>query len=86
MNPTGQPGRAPASQAPTGAVEDACVPPTAGLTTDQLRGVNCVWCGEKLGLAVVDLGVRPDPQCPWASWFPRSCPPCHRPRSTGGSR
>ncbi|ALM39264.1 hypothetical protein SFR_2649 [Streptomyces sp. FR-008] len=56
------------------------------MTTDQLRGVNCVWCGEKLGLAVVDLGVRRDPQCPWASWFPRACPPCHRPRSTGGSR
>lgn len=86
MNPTGQSGRTPASEAPTGAVEDACVPSPASLTADQLRGAACVWCGAKLGLAVVDLGVRRDPQCPWASWFPRACPPCHRTRSAEGNR
>ncbi|RZE99422.1 hypothetical protein C0L86_11390 [Streptomyces sp. SCA2-2] len=62
------------------------LPAPAHLTEAQLRGAACVWCGVKLALSAVDLGVRPDPQCPWASWFPRACPPCHRPRSAEETR
>lgn len=43
------------------------LPTPAQLTDAQLRGAACVWCGVMLALSAVDLGVRPDPRCSWAS-------------------
>ncbi|MFD5026973.1 hypothetical protein [Streptomyces sp. NPDC058373] len=55
----------------------AQLPHPRTLTDDQLRGAACVWCGTTVTTATaVDLGARPDPSCPWASWYPRACPPC----------
>ncbi|AWL36582.1 hypothetical protein P405_17325 [Streptomyces sp. FR-008] len=58
------------------------LPQPTALGERQLRGTECVWCAGRLDTATaVDLGVRPDPQCPWASWFPRACPACAEARS-----
>ncbi|PKA32931.1 hypothetical protein SM8_000515 [Streptomyces sp. SM8] len=58
------------------------LPQPTALVELQLRGTECVWCAGRLDTATaVDLGVRPDPQCPWASWFPRACPACAEARS-----
>ncbi|MEQ4196026.1 hypothetical protein [Streptomyces sp. YIM 103828] len=58
------------------------LPAPTTLSDAQLRGTACVWCGSQLTTTTaVDLGIRPDPQFPWASWFPRACPPCHRART-----
>ncbi|MFD7886914.1 hypothetical protein G6W47_04610 [Streptomyces sp. CAI-21] len=58
------------------------LPSPAQLGDEQLRGAECVWCGRCLATeTAVDLGVHPDPQCPWASWFPRACPACAEARS-----
>lgn len=60
---------------------DMALPRPATLRDAQLRGVSCVWCAEPLDTSTaVDLGTRPDPACPWASWFPRACPLCFRAR------
>lgn len=77
MKPTGQPERTNTPDDLAATVEDARALSPLGLTADQLRGGACVWCGAKLALAAVDLGIRPDPRCPWVSWFPRACTPCH---------
>lgn len=56
---------------------EVALPATADLTDAQLRGTACVWCAMRLDTATaVDFGVRPDPDCPWASWFPRACRSC----------
>lgn len=55
---------------------EPALPAPDTLTEEQRRGAACVRCATPLGPTAVDLGVRPDPGCPWAAWFPRACPPC----------
>jgi len=58
------------------------LPAPTSLTDMQRRGTACVWCAGRLATeTAVDLGIRPDPDCPWASWFPRACPSCVEARS-----
>ncbi|MFD5024148.1 hypothetical protein [Streptomyces sp. NPDC058373] len=64
------------------ATADGGLPLPTTLSKAELRGAECVWCGTPVTAeAVVDLGVRPDPSCPWASWYPRACLPCAEARS-----
>lgn len=48
--------------------------PVEEMSEPQLSGSACVRCAAPLGCASgVDLGTRPYPDMPYASWFPRAC-------------
>ncbi|WSG85730.1 hypothetical protein OIE76_06730 [Streptomyces sp. NBC_01727] len=54
------------------------LPPHESLSSQQQRGVHCVFCGRALCAGnAVDLGARLiDAQGSSARWFPRSCKSC----------
>lgn len=54
------------------------LPPHDSLSTQQARGITCVWDGVALASdTAVDLGPRPVPGRD-ELWFPRGCRPCIR--------
>ncbi|MFD4259944.1 hypothetical protein ACFWR9_20580 [Streptomyces sp. NPDC058534] len=66
------------------------LPSLEGLTDDQVRGANCVWC--KAGLTAdtaVDFGEQQTPLSGTSSvhgmrWYPRACPKCTADRAHRG--
>ncbi|MFF8713568.1 hypothetical protein ACF07T_19370 [Streptomyces sp. NPDC015184] len=59
-------------------VYEASLPCVESLSSQQQRGVHCVWCGTALFNGTArDLGPRPiDAHGTSALWFPRCCPTC----------
>lgn len=67
----------PTSTPDVGVRDILALPKTSGLSGEQRRGVNCVWCGIVLTPQTArDLGERPAPG--GGSMFPRGCPACVR--------
>ncbi|MET7646263.1 hypothetical protein ABZS83_22070 [Streptomyces sp. NPDC005426] len=58
------------------------LPPVSGLSSQQQRGVHCVFCGTALHTgAVRDLGPRlTEAHGSVVRWFPRSCRTCPKGR------
>lgn len=59
------------------------LPPVAGLSAQQQRGVHCVFCGASLHTgAVHDLGPQvTEAHGSTVQWFPRSCHSCPKGQS-----
>lgn len=59
------------------------LPPVAGLSAQQQRGVHCVFCGASLHTgAVHDLGPQvTEAHGSTVQWFPRSCRSCPKEQS-----
>ncbi|MFI8448270.1 hypothetical protein [Streptomyces erythrochromogenes] len=57
------------------------LPPVGGLSTKQVRGAACVYCGIHLGVGpAIDLGEQPAAVADLAvRWFPRACNGCGTP-------
>lgn len=67
-----------AHRPPTAVVELLVLPPLAGLSEHQVRGMTCVWDGVALATGTaVDLGAQTTSRAGQPlQWFPRACPAC----------
>lgn len=79
------PGETRTSSSQNSALPMLPLPQFLGLSDDQRRGANCVWCSESLTAETArDLGERPSPD--GTRMWPRGCTPCVREEALRVSR
>ncbi|MEV7240472.1 hypothetical protein AB0N92_04300 [Streptomyces sp. NPDC093248] len=83
-----QPGASPALTVDFGVMSMLTIPDIGGLTADQRRGADCVWCKKKLTAeTAIDLGHRRlEVDGEPLLCFPRGCRPCGRHAAVRESR